>query len=63
MIADAIFGLVDKIVDKIVEETGADRAVTYEAAMTVATEWVAAERQAVTDARARAVSAARKSKR
>jgi hypothetical protein len=54
VIADAVFDLATLVAKKIAEETGADKAKTYEIAIEVAKAWVAKERQAVTEARARA---------
>jgi hypothetical protein len=51
---EAVFAVAGLIAKKISEETGAAESITYPIAIDVATKYVAAERQAVNDARARA---------
>ena len=56
MLADGAFRLATLVAEEISKKTGADKFVTYEVALATAKKWVAAERAAVTDARARAVA-------
>ncbi len=62
-IEDLVFKGIDKLVevitDKVVEETGVDRKLTFPAVDKATRMWVAAERAAVTKARADALAKGR----
>lgn len=53
-LAEGAFKLATMVADAISEKTGASKAITYPLAIEAAKVYVAAERRAVTDARAKA---------
>lgn len=60
MLADGAFALASKVAEAISKKTGVDKAITYPVAIEAAKQWVAAERRAVTDARAKAKARVKK---